>query len=84
MKRDHCLIGLVLLISVIGGTALTPSEWVGFKEFYTDEFLDLALACQDSILSVLALHWNTHHLLICSLEIFYFQRINLLSTVLRF
>ena len=83
MKRGHCLIVLGLLISVIGGIALTLSEWVSCKESYPDELLDLGLTCQDPILHGLAPHRNTHPLLILSLRIFYFQRVNLLTTFLR-
>jgi len=86
MKGTHCLVNLVLLISImsiIGAIALTASEYVDCKAPCADEFLDLALACENPILPVFAPQMNTHPYLPHSLKIFYFQGINYLTTVLR-
>ena len=83
MKGKHCLISLVLLISIIASVALTASEYVDCKDCYPDEFLDLGLACQYPIFPVFAPHQNTHPLLFLSLKIFYFQRANLLIAIQR-
>jgi len=66
-----------------GSLALTASTYVDCKDFYPDEFLDLALACQYPILPVFAPHRNTHPFLLYCLKGFYFKRIALLTPILR-
>jgi hypothetical protein len=83
MKGTRCLISLLLLISIIGAIALTASKYVDCNDPCADEFLDLALVCQNPILPVFAPQMNTHPYLPHSLKIFYFQGINYLTTVLR-
>ena len=83
MKGNHRIISLALLISIIGCLGLTASEYVDCKDYYPDEFLDLGMARQYPIFPVLGPHQNTHPLLFLSLKIFYFQRANLLISILR-
>jgi len=83
MKRLHCLINLVLLISIVGSLGLTASAYVDCKDFYPDEFLDLALAWQYPILDVLVPQRNTHPLLLRCFKIVHLQRLNLLTPFLR-
>jgi hypothetical protein len=84
MKGKYCLIGFVLLVSIIGVLALTASEYVDCRDFNSDEFLDLALASEYTILPIFDPHLNTHSILISPLKIFYFQRSISFSAVLRF
>jgi len=83
MKRHRGLINLVLLISIAGSLGLTASTYVDCKDFYPDEFLDLALAWQYPILHVYAPQRNTHPLLLRCFKIFHLQRLSLLTTFLR-
>lgn len=83
MKRNHCLISVVLLISILGVLALTGLEYVDCKNIYPDQFLDLSLAWQHPTLPVFAPYRNTHPLLLRSMKILSFQRVNLLTTFLR-
>ena len=83
MKGDHCLTNLVILVSLIGGLAIGPVDYVGCNDLFPDEILDLALACENPILPIFAPHLNTHPYLLRSLKILYFQRTNLLNTILR-
>jgi hypothetical protein len=82
MKGNGRSINLILLISIIGGLALTAPEYAACKDLFPDEFLDLGLACQGPIFPVFASHRNTHPLLL-SRKILYFQKDNLLFTILR-
>jgi len=83
MTRNNCLISVVLLVSIIGVLALTASDYVGCTNPYPDEFLDFAFECPYPILPVFAPQLNTHPLLLHSLKIFYFQKIDFLSPILR-
>jgi len=83
MKGKYCLISFVLLISIIGVLGLTASEYVDCKGFYPDQFLDLALAWQYPILPVFARHLDTPFYRLHSLKIFDFQKIYLLTPILR-
>jgi hypothetical protein len=83
MKGKSRLINLILLISIIGVLALTASTCVDCKDFYPDEFLDLALARQSPIIPVLAPYLNTHPYLLHPLKIFYFGRVDLPTSILR-
>ncbi len=83
MKENICLINLVLLISIIGGLALTASAYVGCKDISPDEFLDLAVASQYPISPVFAPRLNAHAYLLHALRTFHLQGINLLTAILR-
>jgi hypothetical protein len=83
MRGKRCLINLVLLISIGGVLALTASTCVDCKDFYPDEFLDLALASRGPIIPVFAPYLNTHPYLLQTLKIFYFGRIDLPTSILR-
>ena len=83
MKRNNRLISLVLLISIIGSLALTASEYVDCTNLYPDQFLDLAMECQNPILPVFAPYRNTHPLFLPGLKTSYVQRDNLFNTLLR-
>jgi hypothetical protein len=83
MERNYYLIHLVLLISVVRVLTLTTSECVDCKDFYPDEFLDLALACRSPIIPVFAPYLNTHPYLLHPLKVFYFGRIDLPTSILR-
>ncbi len=83
MKGNKCLINLLLLISITGVLALTASEYVSCKDISPDEFLDLAVASQYPISPAFAPRLNTHACLLRSLKIFYFQKINFLTAILR-
>ena len=83
MRRNYGLISFVLLISTVGVLLLTASEYVGCKDFYPDEFLDLALAWQYPSLIVFAPYLDNHPYLYHSLKGSYFRRIDLLTPVLR-
>jgi len=67
----------------VGVLALTASVYVDCKALNPDEFLDLALACQDPILPVLSLHLNTNPFLPRSLKTFHFNGGNLFTNCLR-
>ena len=71
------------MISIFGVLAFTASQYVDCRELYPDEFLDLALAWQYPILPVFAPHLNTHPFLLRFAKVFYFRRVNLLTTALR-
>jgi hypothetical protein len=83
MKKNSFLINVVLLISIIGVLGLTPSHYVGCKDIYPDEFLDLAMAWQYPILPVFAPHRNTHPSFLHFTKMVYLQRVDLLITCLR-
>jgi len=83
MKRKYGLLSYVLLISTMGVLLLTASEYVDCKDFYPDEFLDLALAWQYPILSVFVPQLNNHPYIFHSLKGLYFKRIDLLNPILR-
>ena len=78
MRKKKGLIHLLLLISMFGGLALTAQDWITCQGDLPDEFLDLAIACQNPTLPVLAPHLNTHPFLIRPLKLFWFERVNLL------
>jgi hypothetical protein len=67
---------LVLLIGMFGVLALTAQEYVACQDDFPDEFLDLAVACQNPTLPVFAPHLNAHPFLIRPLKTFCFQRTN--------
>jgi hypothetical protein len=83
MKGKYCLISFVLLISIFGVLALTAQDYVACQGDFPDEFLDLAVACQNPTLPVFAPHLNTHPIPIGLLKIFCFQRTNFHTTSLR-
>jgi hypothetical protein len=83
MKGKYCLISFVLLISIFGLLALTASEYVDCKGFYPDQFLDLALAWQYPISPVFARTLAIQPYRLHFLKIFDFQRIDLLTPILR-
>jgi hypothetical protein len=83
MRKNNCLINLLLLISMFGVPALTAQEYVACHDVFPDEFLDLAAACQNPTLPVFAPHPNTHPIPISLLKIFCLQRTNLHTTSLR-
>ena len=84
MKGNRCLVNLVLLIAMTGSLALTASTYVDCKDFYPDEFLDLGLLCQHPILPVFTPHLNTYPSKLFSVKISDSQKLEFLSTVLRF
>ena len=71
------------MVSIIGALALTASGFVECRNVESDEFLDMALACQYPILPVFAPHLNTHPCILHSLKTLCFGRINLLTAILR-
>ncbi len=83
MKGKYCSITFVLLIGIFGALALTSSEYVDCKGFYPDQFLDFASVWQYPILSVFARRLDAHSYRFHSLKIFNFQRIDLLTPILR-
>jgi hypothetical protein len=83
MKGKYCLLNFVLLISIIGVMVVTASEYIDCKDIYPDEFFDLALTWQYSILPVFVPHLNNHPYLLHSSNSFYLERIDLLTPVLR-
>ena len=83
IRAIRSLVIFALLCSIIGTLALTAPEYVACRDLCPDEFLDLALASQDSVLPVFDLHRNTHPTLLRSLKTLYFQEIPFLTTCLR-
>ncbi len=83
MKGKYCLTNLVLLGSIIGCLSIGPVDFVDCKDLLPDEILDFALVSENPILPVFSPHLNTHPGLFHSLKTLYFQRDNLLSTILR-
>ena len=70
------------MVIIVGVLALTASAYIGMA-LNPDEFLDLALACQDPISPVLSLHLDTNPFLPRPLKTFHFNRGNLLTNCLR-
>jgi len=83
MRAFRFSVTLFLLISIFGSLALTSSQYVGCKDFYPDEFLDLAFEYQYPVLPIFAPYRNTHPLVLHSFQISYFLRDNHLTTLLR-
>ena len=84
MNKTNWLIRLFLLLSVVGALGLTTPNYVGCENFYPDEFLDLGLLCQHPILPVFTPHLNTYPSERFSVKISDSQKLEFLSTVLRF
>jgi hypothetical protein len=55
VKRYRHLLRFILLISLIGASALTASDYADCKDLLPDEFLDLALAPRHLIFPIFAL-----------------------------
>jgi len=83
MKKNSRLINLLLVIGMFGVLAFTAQEYVACHDDFPDEFLDLAVACQNPTLPIFAPHLNTHPILMSPLKLFCFQRTNLQTTSLR-
>ncbi len=83
MKQTHCLTKLLLICSIFGSLVLTAPDYVDCRDPIPDEFLDLALATQDSILPVFDPNRNTYPFYFRSLRTFHFQRADLLTNSLR-
>jgi hypothetical protein len=83
MKKNNWLISWFLLLSVVGLLNLTTPDWVGCHDFYPDEFLDLGLLSQDSILPLFASRLNTNPSNLFFVKKSGFQKITFLATVLR-
>jgi hypothetical protein len=74
---------LGLLISTIGALALTASEYAECGALVPDELLDLALAWQYPVSHVFAPHLNTQPFPLSPLKISYFEKVNLLTSLMR-
>ncbi len=81
MKANNRLINLVLLISLLGALVLTAHEYIVCQSDLPDEFLDLAVACQNLTLPVFAPYLNTDPILISLLKTFRFQKANLTASL---
>jgi hypothetical protein len=73
----------LLLGSIFGLLAFTASGYVGCTDLCPDELLDLVFESPNPISPVFESHLEIHPLPISSLEVYYFQKVNLLTNVLR-
>jgi hypothetical protein len=68
---------------MFGLLALTPQEYVVCQDDFPDEFLDLAVACQNPILPVFAPYKNAYPSLVCFRNTFCFRKVDLSPFILR-
>ena len=83
MKGDNRLTGLVLLVAIFGVLVLSAGDYVVCHNEFPDEFLDLAVVCQSSIVPVFSSPLNVNPYVLKFLRVSHLRKVNSATSTLR-